>query len=185
MFGRLLTEQVESDAKGGERQVPVIVEKCIDAVETLGKLRATALSSIPDTAPALDFEGIYRKTGGSGQTKQITQMFERGDYDSFDLRDTDRFNDICAVTSVLKTYFRTLPDPLLTFELHEQFMVAIHSKDTATKNIAMLDVVNKLPNEHYYTLRMLMLHLHRYVSCALYNSNNSDRATTECASKAM
>jgi Rho-type GTPase-activating protein 1/2 len=36
MFGRELGEQIRADAKGGERQVPVIVEKCIDAVETLG-----------------------------------------------------------------------------------------------------------------------------------------------------
>jgi hypothetical protein len=38
MFGRDLTEQVHADAaQGGDRQVPVIVEKCIDAVEALGK----------------------------------------------------------------------------------------------------------------------------------------------------
>lgn len=36
MFGRDLTEQVRADSKGGERQVPIIVEKCIDAVEALG-----------------------------------------------------------------------------------------------------------------------------------------------------
>jgi hypothetical protein len=37
MFGRDLVEQVKSDLKWGERRVPVIVEKCIDAVEALGK----------------------------------------------------------------------------------------------------------------------------------------------------
>jgi hypothetical protein len=143
MFGRDLTEQVHADSRHGERQVPVIVEKCIDAVEAL----------------ALDLEGIYRKTGGSGQTKNITQLFERGDYKAFDLRDTDRFNDICSVTSVLKTYFRSLPVPLLTFDLHDSFMTAVHNKDPVLRSQAMTDLVNKLPNEHYYTLRMLMLHL--------------------------
>lgn len=72
----------------------------------------------------MDYEGIYRKTGGASQSKMITQLFERGDYDSFDLRDSDQFNDICSVTSVLKTYFRSLPNPLLTFDLHEQFVIA-------------------------------------------------------------
>lgn len=38
MFGRDLTAQVHADSKNGPRQVPVIVEKCIDAVECLGKL---------------------------------------------------------------------------------------------------------------------------------------------------
>jgi Rho-type GTPase-activating protein 1/2 len=36
MFGRDLTEQAQADAKGGPRTVPVIVEKCIAAVEELG-----------------------------------------------------------------------------------------------------------------------------------------------------
>ncbi|KAL1726388.1 Rho GTPase activation protein [Schizophyllum commune] len=159
MFGRDLVEQVQADAAkaGQERQVPVIVEKCIDAVE----------------ASALDYEGIYRKTGGSNQSKAITQLFERGDYLSFDLRDSDRFNDICSVTSVLKSYFRSLPNPLLTFELHEQFMSAVEIKDIPTKNKALLDLVNSLPPPHYYTLRVLMLHLHRVFERAERNLMNA------------
>lgn len=108
MFGRDLIEQVHADAKGGDRFIPVIVEKCIDAVETL----------------AMDYEGIYRKSGGSSQSKAITQLFERGNYAAFDLRDSDTFNDISSVTSVMKNYFRSLPNPLLTFDLHESFVKA-------------------------------------------------------------
>ena len=37
MFGRDLIEQVRADAKGGDRLIPVIVGKCIMAVEALGK----------------------------------------------------------------------------------------------------------------------------------------------------
>ena len=72
----------------------------------------------------MEYEGIYRKTGGSSQSKQITQLFERGDYDSFDLADLEAFNDISSTTSVLKTYFRQLPNPLLTHALHESFVAA-------------------------------------------------------------
>jgi hypothetical protein len=72
----------------------------------------------------MEYEGIYRKTGGSSQSKQITQLFERGDYDAFDLSNVEVFNDISSVTSVLKTYFRQLPNPLLTHELHESFVAA-------------------------------------------------------------
>lgn len=62
---------------------------------------------------------------------------------------------------MLKTYFRNLPIPLLTYDLHEEFIEAAVIKDTDAKFEALLDVVNKLPNEHYYTLRLLMLHLHK------------------------
>ena len=37
MFGRDLIEQVRADTKGEKRCIPVIVEKCIDAVDALGE----------------------------------------------------------------------------------------------------------------------------------------------------
>ncbi|KAL4249530.1 hypothetical protein ABKN59_007206 [Abortiporus biennis] len=145
LFGRDLTEQVRADSRDEQRSIPAIVEKCIDAVDFLG----------------LEYEGIYRKTGGTRMTKVITQLFERGDYTSFDLRDTDQFNDICSITSVLKSYFRGLPDPLLTYNLHDKFISAASSKDPATKASMITEAVNELPHEHYQTTKKLMLHLNR------------------------
>lgn len=117
-----------------------------------------------DHSLAMDYEGIYRKSGGSSLSKSITQLFERGNYDSFDLEDTEVFNDISSVTSVLKSYFRALPDPLLTFALHEQFIGAAAIKDPQMKMAAISQLVQQLPAEHFYTLKYLMLHLHR-VQC--------------------
>jgi hypothetical protein len=68
----------------------------------------------------MDFEGIYRKTGGMSQVKMIQNAFDRGDV--FDLADEDRFNDMSAITSVLKNWLRSLPNPLFTFDLHEDFV---------------------------------------------------------------
>ncbi|KAJ9114608.1 hypothetical protein QFC22_005481 [Naganishia vaughanmartiniae] len=141
MFGRTLNEQIAADG----HSVPVIVTKCIEAVE----------------AQAMDHEGVYRKTGGSSLSKQITQLFERGQYDAFDLQDSDRFNDINSITSVLKNYFRQLPNPLLTYELHESFVTAASIKDAEAKSEALTDLTKRLPKEHYDVLGYLMLHLHR------------------------
>ncbi|KAJ9103392.1 hypothetical protein QFC19_004491 [Naganishia cerealis] len=143
MFGRTLNEQIAADG----HPVPIIVTKCIEAVE----------------AQAMDHEGVYRKTGGSSLSKQITQLFERGQYDAFDLQDSDRFNDINSITSVLKNYFRQLPDPLLTYDLHESFVAAASIKGTEAKSEALTDLIKRLPKEHYDVLGYLMLHLHRYV----------------------
>ena len=93
----------------------------------------------------------------------ITQLFERGDYAAFDLHDRDRFNDICGVTSVLKSYFRSLPNPLLTFVLHDEFIFVSSIQDPVHRSAKYADLVKQLPTEHYYTLRLLMLHLHRFV----------------------
>ncbi|CEL61068.1 putative Rho-type GTPase-activating protein 4 OS=Schizosaccharomyces pombe (strain 972 / ATCC 24843) GN=rga4 PE=1 SV=2 [Rhizoctonia solani AG-1 IB] len=150
MFGRDLIEQVRSDSKSDPgRMVPFIVDKCIRAVE----------------ASAMDYEGIYRKTGGTTQSKAIIQLFEKGDY-AFDLEDTDSFNDISSITSVLKSYFRQLPVPLLTFALHEGFVEAAGIRDTMAKHEALVSLVRQLPLEHYHTLRCLMLHLSRVKDCS-------------------
>jgi hypothetical protein len=111
---------------------------------------------------AMDYEGIYRKTGGSSQSKAITQLFERGNYDAFDLGNSDAFNDISSVTSVLKTYFRQLPNPLLTHALHDAFSTAAVIRDPRVKAESLSSLVYQLPSEHFHTLRFLMLHLYRY-----------------------
>lgn len=65
----------------------------------------------------MDFQGIYRKSGGASQMRQIQDVFERGEDPQFDSN-----ADICGVTSVLKQYFRNLPNPLLTYEIYERFV---------------------------------------------------------------
>ncbi|KAK0519761.1 Rho-type gtpase-activating protein, partial [Tilletia horrida] len=173
MFGRDLVEQATAEG----RDVPEIVEKCVAAVEASG----------------MDYEGIYRKSGGTSQARVITQLFERGQ--PFDLQDMDRFNDVSAITSVLKNYFRELPDPLLTFELHEAFVRVGEMRTGAgaaqgagagagagggggaaeheAKMERMAELIAQLPNVHFWTLRHLILHLHRVQSRSDENRMNA------------
>lgn len=102
----------------------------------------------------------------------ITQLFERGQ--PFNLEDTDRFNDVSAVTSVLKNYFRELPTPLLTFDLHEKFIQASEIKNDPTlKQETVLSLIDQLPRQHFATLRALVLHLHRVQQRSEENRMNS------------
>ncbi|CAD6899616.1 unnamed protein product [Tilletia laevis] len=143
MFGRDLIEQAAAEG----RDVPIIVEKCVAAVESSG----------------MDYEGIYRKSGGTSQLRVITQLFERGQ--PFDLEDMDRFNDVSAITSVLKNYFRELPVPLLTFDLHEAFVrVSEMRGEYEVKMERMGELIGQLPHVHFWTLRCLVVHLHRVQS---------------------
>lgn len=50
LFGRDLAEQVQADSKDEERVVPVIVEKCIDAVDTLGAFILLTIQYVSDDA---------------------------------------------------------------------------------------------------------------------------------------
>lgn len=128
----------------------------------------------------MDYEGIYRKSGGVGQMRQIQQSFEKGEIPN--LNDEEKWNDICAVTSVLKQYFRELPNPLFTYELHPKFidamskvfvslsilpvltlpyfLVVIPSSADQLQTITQL--IQTLPIENFNTLKYLMDHLYRY-----------------------
>jgi hypothetical protein len=152
MFGQDLVKHVQAEGI----QIPLVVQKCIEAVEQRG----------------MDYEGIYRKSGGAGQMRSIQQAFEQNE--DIDLCDDDQWNDICAVTSVLKQYFRDLPNPLFTFEHHQKWVDAIckyfydkidleDSPFVAVASDGQVEALRKLlhdiPIEHFHTLKYLMQHL--------------------------
>ena len=56
--------------------------------------------------------------------------------------------DIHCVSSVLKMYFRELPNPLLTYQLYEGFVAAV-TQDEHVRLMHVRDVVQQLPPPHY------------------------------------
>ncbi|OAD70810.1 hypothetical protein PHYBLDRAFT_114856 [Phycomyces blakesleeanus NRRL 1555(-)] len=107
----------------------------------------------------MDYEGIYRKSGGAAQMRAIQIAFEQGD--TIDLKDPDEINDVAAITSVLKQYFRELPDPLLTYDVYQEFIESIAMQADQTKTDKFISLMNQLPKANYDTLKLLMQHLHR------------------------
>lgn len=110
-----------------ERTVPLVVEKLINYIEMHG----------------LYAEGIYRKSGSANKIKELKQGLDTGtvrdprggrtwpsvtrspchrtDVDSVNL---DSYN-IHVIASVFKQWLRDLPNPLMTFELYEEFIRAM------------------------------------------------------------
>ena len=96
MFGRDLREQVQEDSENSEVFIPIIVEKCINAVENNGKFMIEYAHIVVEPHlicsllfTAMEYEGIYRKSGGSGQSKAITALFEKREYGKFDDPDAE------------------------------------------------------------------------------------------------
>ncbi|CAO0794952.1 unnamed protein product [Mucor circinelloides] len=137
LFGTDLSERVKAE----NRSVPLIVQECIKEVEARG----------------LDYEGIYRKSGGAAQIRAIQLAFENDE--SINLSDEEEYNDICAITSVLKQYFRDLPNPLLTCEHYDSF-IQVSTLDHNEKKIeAFSNILHQLPKAHYDTIALLFQHL--------------------------
>ncbi|CAO3699777.1 unnamed protein product [Rhizopus stolonifer] len=137
IFGASLVDRVEFEG----RRIPLLVEKCVEAVEKRG----------------LDYEGIYRKSGGAAQTRSIQVAFDQGE--KVDLCNEDEYNDICAVTSALKQYFRELPNPLLAFECYQELIDTSKMKNDSNRLEAVVKALSKLPRAHQDTLNLILAHL--------------------------
>lgn len=74
------------------------------------------------------------------------------------------------LASVVKLYLRKLPEPLLTFELYDDFVrlgteccsaTASGSNCEEEKVEQLVQLIKKLPVHNYETLKFVMIHLNR------------------------
>ena len=106
-FGVPLTEAVEYCApRGVDVCLPAVVYRCIEYLEA---------------KHAASEEGIFRMSGSNVVIKGLKSRFNaEGDVDL--LSADEQLFDVHAVASLLKLYLRELPQPVLTRELHLQFI---------------------------------------------------------------
>ncbi|KAM7424521.1 hypothetical protein PAMA_000728 [Pampus argenteus] len=123
-----------------ERTVPLVVEKLINYIEMHG----------------LYTEGIYRKSGSTNKIKELKLGLDT-DVDSMNL---DDYN-IHVIASVFKQWLRDLPNPLMTFELYEEFIRAMGLQDKKEMLRGVYSVIDQLSRTHLNTLERLIFHLVR------------------------
>ncbi|CAH6719074.1 RHO GTPase-activating protein Rgd1p [[Candida] jaroonii] len=137
----------------GIDNVPLIVKKCIEVIETHG----------------LDLEGIYRKSGNvtivqslkeSIDSKFTNYLMIGNNIDPTNVIDTD----IYCIASLLKLYFSSLPEPLLTEEYYQSFIETVKSLDENYIAKKLHHLVYNLPDGSYFTLRSLIFHLNKVSS---------------------
>ena len=106
-FGAPLSEAVEyCPPRGIDVCLPAVVYRCLEYLEA----KDAALE-----------EGIFRMSGSSVVIKGLRGRFNaEGDIDLLDA--DEQYFDVHAVASLLKLYLRELPQPVLTRELHLQFL---------------------------------------------------------------
>ena len=67
-------------------------------------------------------DGIYRHTGLQSNIQKLRNAFDEERFHEIDQE--IYINDVHAVSSLLKMYFRELPNPLLTYHLYNKFIVS-------------------------------------------------------------
>jgi len=72
-----------------------------------------------------------------------------------------RWNDVNVVSSLLKSFFRKLPDPLFTLEMYSLFIEMSKIEESARRLGALKTLVHELPEQNYETLKFVCCHLYK------------------------
>lgn len=101
-------------------------------------------------------EGLFRLAAGASVLKRLKQTM------ASDPRNLQEFcSDPHAVAGALKSYLRELPEPLMTFDLYDDWMKAASLKEPRARLEALQEVCGRLPQENFNNLRYLMKFLAR------------------------
>lgn len=70
-----------------------------------------------------------------------------------------KWEDVNVVSSLLKLFIRSLPEPILPNELYGSFIEADKLSDQMHRFMELQSLLGKLPQHNYETLKHLIAHL--------------------------
>uniref|UniRef100_A0A4W6DKG6 Rho GTPase activating protein 21b n=1 Tax=Lates calcarifer TaxID=8187 RepID=A0A4W6DKG6_LATCA len=126
------------------RFVPLIVEVCCKVVEERG----------------LEYTGIYRVPGNNAAISSMQEELNSKGMTDIDIQE-DKWRDLNVISSLLKSFFRKLPEPLFTNEKYADFIEANRTEDSVERLKELKRLIHELPDHHYETLKFLCAHLKR------------------------
>uniref|UniRef100_K7G7B2 Rho GTPase-activating protein 10 n=1 Tax=Pelodiscus sinensis TaxID=13735 RepID=K7G7B2_PELSI len=120
-----------------------ILRKCISAVETRG----------------INDQGLYRVVGVSSKVQRLLSLLmDAKTCSEIDLENSVDW-EVKTITSAMKQYLRSLPEPLMTYELHGEFIIPAKSGSPESRVNAIHFLVHKLPEKNKEMLDILVKHL--------------------------
>uniref|UniRef100_A0A673LFC5 Rho GTPase-activating protein 21-like n=1 Tax=Sinocyclocheilus rhinocerous TaxID=307959 RepID=A0A673LFC5_9TELE len=122
--------------------VPLIVEVCCKLVEERG----------------LEYTGIYRVPGNNAAISSMQEELDSKGMTDIDIQD-DKWRDLNVISSLLKSFFRKLPEPLFTNDKYSNFIDANRMEDPVERLKTLKRLIHELPDHHYETLKFLSAHL--------------------------
>lgn len=131
--------------------LPRFVEVCTDIIDERG----------------LQTVGIYRVPGNNASITALTEEVNKS-YDDVPV-DDQRWNDLHVVSSLLKSYFRKMPDSLITVHLYPSFIKADKIENPKVRMEELRKLVRSLPKHNYYTLKHIIYHLKRVAENSAIN----------------
>lgn len=98
----------------------------------------------------LQTEGIFRVPGSNADIQAITASYESG-------KDaTSQINDVHTVAGVFKLYLRMLSEPVIPFNLYDEFIASNTIQDVSRKLKIFTELLTQLPDENVSTLNVVI-----------------------------
>ena len=146
----------------GVDNVPLVVRKCIEVIETYG----------------IDLVGIYRTSSNFNQVKKLGDAIDQNFTNYLQIgKNIDPGNvldsDIFCIASLLKRYFLNLPEPLVTNAESQSFIETVKLNDEHHIAKKLHHLVYNLPDGAYFTLRALIFHLNKIAAHEAQNRMNA------------
>uniref|UniRef100_A0A663MI44 SH3 domain binding protein 1 n=1 Tax=Athene cunicularia TaxID=194338 RepID=A0A663MI44_ATHCN len=126
---------LETHLKSLGREIALPIEACVMMLLTAG----------------MKEEGLFRLAAGASVLKKLKSSLGSG---SNALEEF--YSDPHAVAGALKSYLRELPQPLMTFELYNEWVKVASLKDVDSRIQSLRDTCSHLPQESYNNLRYLI-----------------------------
>ncbi|XP_032912750.1 SH3 domain-binding protein 1 [Catharus ustulatus] len=102
-------------------------------------------------ASGMKEEGLFRLAAGASVLRKLKSSLASG---SSALEEF--YSDPHAVAGALKSYLRELPQPLMTFELYDEWVKVASLKDIDSRVQSLRDTCSRLPQDSYNNLRYLI-----------------------------
>ncbi|XP_023684428.1 rho GTPase-activating protein 24 isoform X1 [Paramormyrops kingsleyae] len=137
IFGQKLEETMRYEKHNGNKQAPMLVEKCVDFIRQRG----------------LQEEGLFRLPGQANLVKELQDAFDCGEKPFFDGSSTD----VHTVASLLKLYLRELPEPVIPFAKYEEFLACatLLGREEESGMKELRNQVEILPQVNYNLLKYI------------------------------
>ncbi|XP_074485514.1 rho GTPase-activating protein 10 isoform X1 [Sebastes fasciatus] len=103
-------------------------------------------------------QGLYRVVGVSSKVSKLVSLMIDENSNDVDLSASEDW-DVKTVTSALKLYLRSLPEPLMTYGLYKEFISLAKGGSPESRIQAVHCLVHKLPERNREVLGLLMKHL--------------------------
>uniref|UniRef100_A0A8C9XZS0 Rho GTPase activating protein 10 n=1 Tax=Sander lucioperca TaxID=283035 RepID=A0A8C9XZS0_SANLU len=106
----------------------------------------------------IDDQGLYRVVGVSSKVQKLLLLMIDEKSNEVDMSTSEDW-DVKTITSALKLYLRSLPEPLMTYGLYKDFISLAKGGSPESRIQAVHCLVHKLPERNRQVLGLLMKHL--------------------------